>query len=183
MDCISAEDMEARVAASHPDIQTMVAYWRDKAGGRRMPARKDIDPSELIPFLSRIGLVDVVDDERRFVYRLVGTADVAMRGYDPTGKSVAEGFFGPNVEEALAYYDYVARYAEPYCYRGPYRAPDGALENEDVIFLPLSEDGDTVNMILFFYHSYEFNPRVEHSSVLLNATQGKNPIAPKASAP
>jgi hypothetical protein len=173
MDRISAEEMEARVAASHAEIQAMVAYWRGKAGARRMPARKDVDPSDLTAFLSRIGLVDVVEDERRFVYRVVGTADVAMRGYDPTGKSVAEGFFGPNVEEALAYYDYAARYGELFCYRGPYKAPDGALENEDVIFLPLSDDGKTVNMILFFYHSYEFNPRVAHSSVLLRYSQGK----------
>jgi hypothetical protein len=173
MDRISAEEMDARIAAAHPEIQVMVAYWRGKARRRRMPARKDIDPSELIPYLSRIGLVDVVDDERRFVYRLVGTADVVMRGYDPTGKSVAEGFFGPDVEEALAYYDYAARYGEPFCYRGPYKAADGTLENEDVIFLPLSEDGETVNMILFFYHSYEFNPRVDHASVLLNTRQNK----------
>jgi hypothetical protein len=36
-----------------------------------------------------------------------------------------------------------------------------------VIFLPLSEDGETVNMILVFYYDYKFHPRVEDSSVLL----------------
>jgi hypothetical protein len=169
IDRISAEETAARIAASHPEIRAVVAYWRGKLAGRRMPAREDIDPTELMPFLSRTGLVDVVADRRRFVYRLVGTADVAMRGYDPTGKSVADGFFGPNLEEALACYEHAARYGEPYCYRGPYKAPDGAMENEDIVFLPLSDDGSNVNMILFFYHSYEFNPRVAHSSVLLRS--------------
>jgi hypothetical protein len=173
MDRISAEEMAARIAACHPDIRTLVAYWRDRAAGRRMPARKDIDPAELTPFLSRIGLVDVVADGRRFVYRLVGTEDAALRGYDPTGKAVAECFYGPDAEFSLGHYGYVARHGEPYCHRGPFRAPDGAAENEDVIFLPLSEDGETVNMILCFYHSYAFNPRVEYSSVLLRYAQGK----------
>jgi hypothetical protein len=52
-----------------------------------MPSRADIDPTEIVPFLPGIMLVDVVADERRFVYRLVGTREVAMRGRDPTGKT------------------------------------------------------------------------------------------------
>jgi len=42
----------------------------------------------------------VVDDDRRYVYRLVGTREVAMRGKDPTGQSMIEGFFAPNLEAA-----------------------------------------------------------------------------------
>jgi hypothetical protein len=164
---LSPEETEARIAASHPDIRRMVDYWRMKAGGRRMPRRADIDPVDIKTFLSRITLVDVVPDARRFVYRLVGTEEVASRGSDPTGRSVAEAYFGTSAEEALMYYDYVARHAEPFCYRDAYRAPDGALEQQDVIFLPLSQDGTTVSMILVFYYDPKFHPRVEGSSVLL----------------
>jgi hypothetical protein len=145
----------------------MVDYWRKKAGDRRMPARADIDPSDIKAFLPRITLVDVVADVRRFVYRLVGTEEVASRGSDPTGRSVAEAYFGASAEDSLRYYEYVARHAEPYCYRDDYYAPDGALEKQDVIFLPLSADGESVNMILVFYYDYKFHPRVEESSVLL----------------
>jgi hypothetical protein len=164
---LSPDETEARIAASHPDIGEMVAYWRSKAGDRRMPRRSDIDPSEVKGFLPRITLVDVVPDARRFVYRLVGTEEVASRGSDPTGRSVAEAFFAASADESLRYYEYVARYGEPYCFRDDYHAPDGALERQDVIFLPLSEDGETVNMILLFYYDYKFHPRVEDSSVLL----------------
>jgi hypothetical protein len=132
-----------------------------------MPRRTDIDPGDIKPFLPRITLVDVVPDARRFVYRLVGTEEVASRGSDPTGRSVAEAYFAASAEESLSYYEYVARHAEPYCYRDSYHAPDGALEKQDVIFLPLSEDGEGVNMILVFYFDYKFHPRVEESSVLL----------------
>ena len=152
----------------------MVAYWKDKAGGRRMPKRGDIDPAELKSCLSRISLIDVVPDERRFVYRLVGTEEVALRGYDPTGKSIGEGFFGPNRELAFEHYGYVVDHRAPYCYRGDFEVPDGAIENEDVIFLPLSEDGERVNMILLFYVDFSDHRRVDASSVLLQTQNRKN---------
>ena len=171
---LSPEETEARIAASHPDIRAMVEYWRSKAGARRMPRRTDIDPVDIKAFLPRITLVDVVPDARRFVYRLVGTEEVASRGSDPTGRSVAEAYFASSAEESLKYYEYVACHAEPYCYRDSYRAPDGALEKQDVIFLPLSEDGETVSIILVFYYDYSFHPRVEDSSVLLRYHSWEN---------
>ena len=79
-----------------------------------MPRRADLDPSEIPPrLLPCISIVDVVNDERRYVYRLVGTADVQVRGHDPTGKSVIEGFFGPSVEDALSCYDRVVATKAP----------------------------------------------------------------------
>jgi hypothetical protein len=164
---LSLEETEARIAASHPDIRSMVDYWRKKAGERRMPRRTDIDPVEIKAFLPRVTLVDVVPDARRFVYRLVGTEEVASRGADPTGRSVGEAYFAASAEESLMYYEYVSCHAEPYCFRDKYHAPDGALEKQDVIFLPLSEDGTAVSMILVFYYDHKFHPRVEESSVLL----------------
>jgi hypothetical protein len=164
---LSPEETEARIAASHPDIRAIVEYWRMKAGARRMPGRTDIDPVDIKAFLPRITLVDVVPDTRRFVYRLVGTEEVASRGSDPTGRSVVEAYFAASAEESLGYYEHVVQTGAPCCFRGNYRAPDGALEKQDVIFLPLSEDGETVNMILVFYYDYKYHPRVEDSSVLL----------------
>ena len=58
----------------------MRQYWEEKRRGRLMPSRADIDPLELRRYLPGIILIDVVDDARRYVYRLVGTREVAMRG-------------------------------------------------------------------------------------------------------
>jgi hypothetical protein len=171
---LSPEETEARIAASHPDIRAMVEYWRMKAGARRMPRRTDIDPVDIKAFLPRITLVDVVPDARRFVYRLVGTEEVASRGTDPTGRSVLEAYFAASAEESLGYYEHVAQTGAPCCFRGDYRAPDGALEKQDVIFLPLSENGETVSIILVFYYDYRFHPRVEQSSVLLRYHSWEN---------
>ncbi|MDQ7248938.1 PAS domain-containing protein [Dongia sedimenti] len=127
-------------------------YWEEKRRGRPMPARADIDPIELRRFLPGIILIDVVDDERRYVYRLVGTREVAMRGKDPTGQSMVEGFFAPNLEAALAIPDQVVATRAPLFVHRDFIAPDGRLGYEDLIMLPLSEDGLKVTMIMGYTH-------------------------------
>jgi len=149
---ITAEDVLARIGACHKTVQAMYDYWLAKRGSRAMPARADIEPAEIKKLLPMMVLVDVTNDARRFVYRLVGTQEVSERGTDPTGKPVAEAFFGGSLEESLSCYEYVVRNRAPFCYRDPYAAPDGQVQNDDIVYLPLSDDGANVNMILVFTH-------------------------------
>jgi len=83
-----------RIGACHKNVQAMYDYWLAKRGSRTMPARADLEPAEIKKLLPMMVLVDVTADARRFVYRLVGTQEAAERGSDPTGKTVAEAFFG-----------------------------------------------------------------------------------------
>ena len=136
-------------ATCHPDILKMFAYWEGKRQGRVMPRRSDIDPAELIGLLPNIMLVDVVDDERRFVYRLVGTGEVQLRGNDPTGKSVREGYFAASPEDAEARYIRVCTTRAPYYEEDNFKMVDRYV-CEANLFLPLSTDGQTVNMVLVF---------------------------------
>ena len=119
-----------------------------------MPARADLDPLEMPKgLLPGLCLVDVVADERRYVYRLVGTADVEVRGFDPTGKSVIEGFFGPSVDNVLASYDRVVLSRVPHIDPQHFEATNGRYVTEETIFLPLSDDGETVYIVLVFSQS------------------------------
>jgi hypothetical protein len=136
-------------AACHPDIRVVLAYWEAKKQGRQMPSRDDVDPTELVRFLPYITLVDVVEDPRRFVYRLVGTMEVEVRGYDPTGKGVAEGFFAASAEAALANYQKVCDSRAPYYEQDAFQTVDRYI-NEANLFLPFSDDGAAVNKILVF---------------------------------
>jgi hypothetical protein len=114
-----------------------------------MPARSNIDPLDMPQeILPGICLVEVVPDQRRYVYRLVGTGDVEVRGHDPTGKSVFEGFFGPSLEIVLANYDRVVSTRAPYLDPRHYMAITGRYVTDETIFLPLSDDGERVNKIL-----------------------------------
>ncbi|MDY0884947.1 PAS domain-containing protein [Dongia soli] len=163
---VIAEETQRRIQAAHPSIVAITAYWREKAGQRSMPSRADIDPVDLKSHLPGISLVDVVPDARRFVYRLVGTYQVAQRGADPTGRSVLEAYYAADREETVGIYEYVVRTKRPFCYSGPYNAPDGLIEDEDIVFLPLSDNGRDVNMVLVYAHSRIFNPRDEASFIL-----------------
>jgi hypothetical protein len=138
----------------HPDTIIMYKYWQSKCGNRSMPTRADIDPVDMPrQLLPGICIVDVVADDRRYVYRLVGTGDAEVRGNDPTGKSVLEGFFGPSAQDALSCYDRVVTSRAPFLDAAPFTAPSGKYVNEETLFLPLSDDGETVNKILVFSYS------------------------------
>ena len=123
-------------------------------------------PVEIKKLLPMMMLVDVTADPRRFVYRLVGTQEVMERVSDPTGKSVAEAFFGGSLEETLGCYDYVVRNRAPFCYRDPYAASDGQIQDDDIIYLPLSDDGDRVNIVLVYTHSRSLQRRGRAGSLL-----------------
>jgi len=143
----------------HPHTIAIHEYWLRKCGARRMPARTDIDPTEMAPkWLPGICLVDVVPDERRYVYRLVGTGEVEVRGEDPTGKPVGENFFGFSAEDALSCYDRVVQRRAPFLDASPFRAVTGRYVTEETVFLPLSDDGINVNKILVFAHSRDLKP-------------------------
>ena len=133
----------------HPDIRAMYHYWLGKKGQRAMPSRRDIDPGEIKRFLPHVTLVDVVDDERRYVYRLVGTKEVELRGNDPTGQSVLTAYFAVSSDDALAHYDATRQSRAPHYVADPFQTVDRYVGEED-LFLPLSDDGETVNIIMVF---------------------------------
>lgn len=133
-------------------LRILYAYWDQKRGARAMPARGDIDPIDLKPLLPVLMLIDVVPDERRYVYRLVGTREAEMRGKDPTGKSVSEAEYAETPGETVRVLDHVSVTRQPALFRGIYHPFASRTQSEDVIYLPLSTDGDTVNMIVVLGH-------------------------------
>jgi len=132
------------------DLLPLYRYWDSKRGGRAMPKRTDIDPLELVAFLPRLMIVDVVEDERRYVYRLVGTREVEARGRDPTGRPVGEAFIGSSREKVLANYDRVLMTGKPYVDTATVVTVEEKLDDSQVIFLPISEDDRTVSQILVY---------------------------------
>ena len=144
-----SEDPEWLTRASQP-TQQIYRYWRSKCVGDRLPKRSDIDPSEIPRLLPQLTIVEVVADERRYIYRLIGTREAEVRGNDPTGKSIAESFFGPSLDNVLGCYDKVVATREPLYDDDEYVTPDGRFSDDETLFLPLAEDGQTVNRILVF---------------------------------
>ena len=63
MTLLSADTENEAVFDGLPaDLRAMFDYWRSKRAGRKMPARSDLEPSELKALLPSMILVDVVYD-------------------------------------------------------------------------------------------------------------------------
>lgn len=128
-------------------------YWDRKRGDRVMPLRGDIDPNEIRRHLPGIMLVEVKRDPLDFVYRLVGTREVAARGNDPTGKRVAENRFGSNAQDVVADYERVVA-SRSFLYDfDKFARPGGRRVQDESLFLPLATDGEEVGQIMV-YSSY-----------------------------
>ena len=138
------------IANCHERVRAINRYWDSKRKGRLMPSRADLDPLDIPRFLPDISLVDVVPDERKYVYRLIGTNEAAMRGRDPTGLPVGEGYFGTSKDSVFLNYDGVTQSRAPRLDRDPSHTSDNRFIQHESIFLPLSDDGQRVNMILVF---------------------------------
>ena len=145
----TAGDPDWLVRAS-ANVRRMYFYWKSKCQENRLPPRSALDPADIPDLLPYVSLVDVVNDERRYVYRLVGTYEVKVRGNDPTGRSVIDAFLGPSLENVLGCYDTVVKTRRPYYDDEKYALPGGRYVDDETLFLPFAEDGSTVNKILVF---------------------------------
>jgi hypothetical protein len=135
-----------------PAVRSMHAYWDRMRGDRPMPARRDIDPAEITRYLPGILLVDVRHDPLDFTYRLVGTREVAARGNDPTGQRVAQHAFGESADEVLDNYRTVVAERTVLYDRERFTSKGGRFVQDESLFMPLSDDGGAVNMVLVYTH-------------------------------
>ena len=70
-----------------PDPGTLgpvIAYWQSLRRGRPVPARTDLDPAGLLPFLSSSGIVER-DRAGRIRFRLAGRVIAECLGVEPRG--------------------------------------------------------------------------------------------------
>ena len=137
-----------------PPLAEVFRYWDGKRGGRAMPLRAEIDPNELRRHLPGITLVDVKREPLDFVYRLIGTREVAARGYDPTGRRVAENWFGANSQDVVSNYERVVASRSFLYDKEAFTKPDGRRVVDESLFLPLAlpEDEAAVAQIMVYSH-------------------------------
>ena len=113
-----------------------------------MPARRDIRPEEIKDLLPHVVLMDVFRDPLDFRYRVIGTAVVAISRSDLTGRKFSEiPGKGPGSVLWSGCEDVVAA-RSPLSRVPPYVGPETRLRKCANILLPLSDDDESVNMIL-----------------------------------
>ena len=133
-----------------PAVAEVFHYWDGMRAGRTLPLRSDIDPNELRRHLTGIVLVEVRRDPLDFVYRLVGTREVAARGNDPTGMRVAENWYGSSAHDVLVNYERVVA-SRSFLYDfDRFVRPGGRRVQDESLFLPLATDGEEVGQIMIY---------------------------------
>lgn len=137
-------------------LRDALDYWRRQAAGRKMPPRGDIDPIDIPKLLPDVMLVDVLPGGR-YRYRLIGTGNALEHGINATGRYLDEVLPGPEYKaHVLALYDKCVGARRPLYSECLFMArPRRPERHTKVLFLPLSEDGETVNMVMVvqvFFH-------------------------------
>jgi hypothetical protein len=130
-----------------PRLQRFYAYWDERRRGRPFPARRDLDPADFAYILGYLTLIEVRHDPPGFRFRLHGSELVRHGGYDMTGKGIEDL---PGEENKLAL---LARLNSLLETRRPQfvqvrREVDGRMIRHDALWLPLSDDGCTINMLV-----------------------------------
>ncbi len=132
---------------AEPLLRKCHDYWRSKCPPDGPPARRDIDPVEMVEFPPNVILVNTASVVGDFTFRLFGTGVVFGFGEDRTGKRFGDLGTMANFDEAIESYWQ--------CYRGvrPVYLRDRPVASEQIssysrLILPLSADGTVVDMLL-----------------------------------
>jgi hypothetical protein len=138
-------------------LRTLYRYWREKCGGRRMPARADIEPLEIPELLPTLLLIDIVMPESgaagpRFRVRLAGTEIVERYGEDYTGRYLDEIDFGDQQPQILADFSECAATGAPHRGQRQFWSARGIQLQMERLILPLGADGETADMLLAGLH-------------------------------
>ncbi|HLI10137.1 MAG TPA: PAS domain-containing protein [Alphaproteobacteria bacterium] len=135
-------------------------YWLRLRGGRRFPARADIDPVHIPRHLSGILLLDVHYDPLDFEYRILGEEVIARLG-DLTGRRVRQTALINITSSAYRNYCAVVESGLPQFLEGEavpaVRSDRPYLMSR--VHCPLSSDGATVDKIISYVSFLERSAR------------------------
>jgi hypothetical protein len=126
-------------------------YWLTRRGERRLPAKSDIEPTDIPHLLSGIVLLDVHAEPLDFEYRLIGDTIVTRLG-NLKGKRVREAALINVSSSAYKNYCRVIETGVPQFLEGvavsAYREGRPVLMSR--VHCPLSSDGRTIDKIISY---------------------------------
>lgn len=134
-----------------PALDFLRDYWEKRRAGRAMPARADMNPTAFKAHLDCTAMIDVLDGGAEFRYRLVGTALTSYFLSDPTGLTLSAAWPGaadPVAVRVRANLLRIVQLRAPIHVWGMLEWSSARHEPFDALYLPLSDDGENVNMIL-----------------------------------
>lgn len=137
-----------------PEQQAVYDYWRSRCKGGVFPSRFDIEPEQLREHLPMVTLIETVDRETqmRFRYRLAGTGFWSLYADEIQGQFVDELPIGDRVDYWQRVLGNIVEKRRPMAGVTRTGTPTGGHLAQFWIRLPLSTDGQTIDMILGYDH-------------------------------
>jgi hypothetical protein len=134
---------------ANEDVKQVYEYWLSKKPNGRLPSRVDIEPKELKGLADRTFLIDVLALPLHFKVRFFGTRLVQWAGCDLTGMVIRQPEDSAPLRPWRQLYD---EYCSVVLAREPRHDEHSAEWGKDHqrferIIMPLSGDGDTVDML------------------------------------
>jgi hypothetical protein len=114
-----------------------------------MPSRADLDPIEIPKLLPYVTLIDVLAPGR-YRFRLIGTAIAEEQGLNATGREVVETIKDTEFRDhVVGLLDECVRERRVLYSECLFFSPESGIAERHTkrVFMPLSQDGETVNMV------------------------------------
>jgi len=132
-----------------PGFEDMVRLWRDKCGGRPVPAISDFDFTDFNGWHGHIVLSDVFYDPFDFRYRLFGVEVAERLQTDNTGKRYSElVVLGLEPVEDLVFYEMTSREMLLTRVSGELHWLQRKHVTASFVEFPLSDSGDRATHLL-----------------------------------
>lgn len=131
-----------------PRLSELYHLWLTKCRDGQIPKRSDFDPGEMKSLLPFIFMVDRESESGDYRYRLLGTNEFNLRGYDATGLLVRDHCAAAVAQEALDNYDYVFNSKSILFDAAEANWDDNRRFSDQTLFLPTSSDGETVDIVI-----------------------------------
>ena len=141
-----------------PALLRLLAYWEAKRGERRWPRRSDVDPVDFPYVLGNVTLIDVVGSPPQFRIRLFGENLARKVGIELTGQALDAVPFPELRDHLTMRCRQIVERGTPYRTKGEYLM-DGRQSRHEMLALPLSTDGVSVDMLLV---AFWFTERQRH---------------------
>jgi hypothetical protein len=131
-----------------PRLKRLFSDWEDRRRGRDFPARADFDPLEMKYILGAMNLIDVLYDPLRFRFRVHASNTTQRIRMDMTGK-----FLDDMPDQVLKqvigeHFTEVIERRAPVLKRRRNLTTDKRFVNNEVLVMPLSNDGQSINMLM-----------------------------------
>jgi hypothetical protein len=147
------QDATTPAVQTHTErLQRLYRDWDARRRGREFPARADFSPHDLLYVIGNLSLIDVGYAPLSFRYRIFASNLATRFGKEMTNKTVEELPFPRQVELAREHFTEVVNRRAPVAYlRDPTFLRYNVPRNFEILALPLSADGKTVDMLMVGY--------------------------------